>query len=301
MRHNIWEWLSPPDPWKNHNLIHGTRHSKTGTWLIQSGTYAEWKSSGPSSLLWINGKRQCFVVPICFSGTDDYCFCSGRGKECHLVRLSLNSFYLRTYTVGSSAVIEDIRALQKSGLSSLAFFYCDFREDQKRDRRGLLSSLLVQLGEQSDAYSAKLSRFYEAHGRGSQHASDDGLLDCLKDMLKQPDKSTVHIIIDALDECPTTTGTPDPREKVLNVIKELVDLKISNLRICTTSRPEVDIESFLGSLDFRSVSLEGENGQVEDIAEYVKTFVNTDSKMQGWGITLKQMVIDELSVKANGM
>ena len=56
----------------------------------------------------------------------------------------------------SSAVIEDIRALQKSGLSSLAFFYCDFREDQKRDRRGLLSSLLVQLGEQSDAYSAKL-------------------------------------------------------------------------------------------------------------------------------------------------
>ena len=203
--------------------------------------------------------------------------------------------------LGSSAVIEDIRTLQKSGLTSLAFFYYEFREDKKRDRRGLLSSLLVQLGEQSDAYSTKLSRFYEAHGRGSQNPSDKELLDCLKDMLKQPEKSTVHIIIDALDECPTTTGSPHPREKVLNVLKELVDLKISNLRICVTSRPEDDIESFLESLDFRSISLERENGQLEDIAEYVKNFVNTDSKMQGWENTLKQMVIDELSKKANGM
>ena len=203
--------------------------------------------------------------------------------------------------LGSSAVIDDIRALQKSGLASLAFFYCDFREDQKRDRRGLLLSLLVQLGEQSDVYSAKLSGFYEAHGYGSQHASDDELLGCLKDMLKQPEKSTVHIIIDALDECPTTIGSPHPREKVLNVVKELVDLKIFNLRICVTSRPEADIEFFLGSLNFRSISLEGENGQVEDIVEYVKSFVNMDSKMQGWENTHKQMVIDELSKNANGM
>ena len=203
--------------------------------------------------------------------------------------------------LGSSAVIEDIRALQKSGLSSLAFFYCDFREDQKRDRRGLLSSLLVQLGEQSDAYSAKLSGFYDAHGRGSQHASDDELLDCLKDMLKQPDKSTVHIIIDALDECPTTIGSPHPREEVLNVVKELVDLKVANLRICATSRPEADIIAVLGHLAYRSVSLEDEGGQVKDIAEYVKNFVNTDSEMREWKDADKEMVIDVLSKKANGM
>jgi hypothetical protein len=47
--------------------------------------------------------------------------------------------------LASSAIIEDIRTLQKSGLGSLAFFYCDFRDDQKKDQRGLLSSLLVQL------------------------------------------------------------------------------------------------------------------------------------------------------------
>ena len=203
--------------------------------------------------------------------------------------------------MGSSAVIDDIRALQNAGLASLAFFYFDFREDQKKDQRGILSSLLVQLGEQSDAYFAKLFTFYETHGRGSQHAGDNELLGCLKDMLNCPGQTTVHIIIDALDECPETAGLSHPREKVLNVVKELVDMKISNLRICVTSRLEADIVSILRPLAFRTVSLEDEGGQVEDIAEYVRNFVNTDSEMREWKDADKEMVIDVLSKKANGM
>ena len=168
------------------------------------------------------------------------------------------------------------------------------------NRSGVLSSLLAQLGEQSDAYSAILSDFYVAHGHGSQHASDNELLGCLNDMLKYPGQATVHIIIDALDECPTTAGLSRPREKVLELVKGLVDLQTPDLRICVTSRPESDITSILGPLAC-AVSLEGESGQVEDIAAYVKNFVNTDSKMQEWKDTDKQMVIDVLSKKANGM
>jgi hypothetical protein len=203
--------------------------------------------------------------------------------------------------LASSAIIEDIRTLQKSGLASIAFFYCDFREDQKRDQRGLLSSLLVQLGEQSDAYSSILSDFYVAHRRGSQHASDSELLDCLKDMLKLPGQATVHIIIDAIDECPMTAGLSTPREKVLEVIEELVDLQIPNLRICVTSRPEADIVPVIEPLAFRSVSLHGETGQVEDIAEYVKFVIHTSRETRKWKDTDKQLVIDELVKKADGM
>ncbi len=96
--------------------------------------------------------------------------------------------------LSSSTIIDDIRlGLQKSGLASLAFFYCDFRRGQKKDVRGLLSSLLVQLGDQSKIYSATLSDFYIAHWhrRGSQLASDDELLECLKDILKLPGHPTV--------------------------------------------------------------------------------------------------------------
>ena len=191
--------------------------------------------------------------------------------------------------------------MQKSGLASLAFFYCDFRDDQKKDRRGLLSSLLVQLCEQSDAYSVTLSDFYATHGRGSQHASDSELVGCLKDMLKLPGQATVHIIIDALDECPITTGLPSPRDKVLELVEELVDLQIPNLRICVSSRPEADIVPILEPLAFRSVSLHGEIGQVQDIAEYVKSVVHTNREMRRWKDTDKQLVTDELIKKANGM
>ena len=203
--------------------------------------------------------------------------------------------------LASSAIIEDIRALQKSGLASLAFFYCDFREDQKKDRRGLLSSLVVQLCEQSDAYAIILSNFYTAHGRGSQHASNGELMGCLKDMLKLQGQATVYTIVDALDECPITTGLPSPRDKVLGLVKELVNLQIPNLRICVTSRPEADILSALEPLVFRSVSLHGENGQAKDIAEYVRSVIHTNRDMRRWKASDKQLVIDELIKKANGM
>ena len=208
---------------------------------------------------------------------------------------------LELILLASSAIIEDIHSLRKSGLASLAFFYCDFRDNQKKGQRGLLSSLLLQLSEQSDAYSAVLSDFYVAHGRGSQLATDTELIRCLKDMLKLPGQAPVHIIIDALDECPIIMGLPPPREKVLELVQELVNLQVSNLRICVTSRLEDDIVPVLAPLAFRSVSLHDESGQAHDITEYVRSVIDKDHEMRRWKPTIKHLVIDVLTEKADGM
>ena len=159
--------------------------------------------------------------------------------------------------LSSSATIEDIRTLQKVGLASLTFFYCDFRDDQKKDRRGILSSLLVQLGEQSDVYSDIISKFFEAHRRGSQqsHPSDSELTDCLKDMLRLPGQASVYIVIDVLDECPVTTGSSFLREEISEIVEDLVNSQVPTLRICVTSRPEADILPILEPLAFCSFSL----------------------------------------------
>jgi len=187
------------------------------------------------------------------------------------------------------------------GLASLAFFYCDFREDQKRHRRGLLSSLLVQLCQQSDVYYDALSKFYLAHHDGSQHASDSELAECLKHLLTLPGQATAYIVIDALDECPITTGLPSPREEVLGLVQELVRLHIASMQICVTSRPEADIELVLNPLAFRSVSLHGEKGQVQDIEDYIKFVVSTDVNMKKWRKEDKELVIEVLTRKASGM
>ena len=232
LRRDVRHWLSPPDPWKNHNKARKTCHSGTGTWWIEGDTYVEWKYSGPSSLLWIRGKRQCFA-PVSFHRTDAY-FVSAAGAGKSVIWYDVVPIVRvhKLMLLSSSAIIEDIRALQKSGLASLAFFYCDFREDQKKDLRGLLTSLLVQLGDQSDAYFTILSDFYVAHVHGEQYAGDGELLECLKSMLRLSGQPTVHIIIDAIDECPIMTGFPSPREEVLELVEELVNLHVSNLRIC---------------------------------------------------------------------
>jgi hypothetical protein len=191
--------------------------------------------------------------------------------------------------------------MRPSGLALLAFFYCDFREDQKKSLRGLLSSLLVQLCDQSNAYCAILSDFYVAHGHGSKFASDIELLRCFKDMIEAPGQPPIYIIIDALDECPATTGLPSPRDKVLELVKDIVGSQLPNLRICVTSRPEADIGRVLDPLVFGSVSLHGESGQAQDIAEYIKFVVETDPLMRVWRASDKELVIETLKKKADGM
>ena len=54
----IRTWLSPPNPWKNYSNSRKLRQDQTGLWFINSDTLSEWKASGPSSLLWIHGKRE---------------------------------------------------------------------------------------------------------------------------------------------------------------------------------------------------------------------------------------------------
>ena len=203
--------------------------------------------------------------------------------------------------LASSSIIQDIISMQKAGLASLAFFYCDFREDQKKDLRGLLSSLLVQLSHQSDSYCDILFNFYSEHDEGSRHPSDDELARCLTDLLKLPGHASVYLIVDALDECSNTSAVRSPREKVLNLIEELIKSQFPNLRICVTSRPETDIKDVLDALTFRSFSLHDEGGQKRDIVDYVKSVISTHPKNRRWKAEHKQLVIDVLTAKADGM
>jgi len=202
--------------------------------------------------------------------------------------------------VPSSSIIEDIDSMRKLGLASLAVFYCDFREDQKKELRGLLSSLLVQLCHQSDSYSDVVSKLYLEHSNGSRQPSNNALVKCLQEILKLPEQAPVYLVIDAVDECPFTSSVSS-RDKVLKLVEELVDSQVPNFRICVTSRPETDIKAILDPLTFQSISLHDEIGQIEDIENYIKSFVNTDRIMRRWKTADKQLVIEVLTHKADGM
>jgi hypothetical protein len=200
-------------------------------------------------------------------------------------------------------------------------------------------------------------------------------------MLTLPHRRPIYLIIDALDESPDTFGIPPPREEVLQLITELVELRLRDLHICITSRPNSDIEFFFERLSSNSdvedelssdsdaenepklilhpyaenkhkiifhsdtedyeassededdtedgdgtedgddtegrddteddfgtltplrVSLHDESGQREDIMDYVRSVVYSNSEriMRGWGKEEKDLVIETLSKRADGM
>jgi len=129
------------------------------------------------------------------------------------------------------------------------------------------------------------------------------LAETLKKMVKLPDQLPIYLIIDALDESPDTSGTLSPREMVLQLVKELVDLSLLNLHICVTSRPEFDIRNVLEPLTARRVSLHDQSGQKQDIEDYVRSVVYSDSQqiMKRWKTEDKELVIRTLSERADGM
>jgi hypothetical protein len=220
----------------------------------------------------------------------------------HLVRYFL-PISGRNLFFSSSSVIQDTMAVCETGSAVMAYFYFDFKDLRKQTCHDLLLSLVSQLSSRSSPCCGILHRVYEAHEKGSRQPSDDTLKECLKQMLRLSGQRPIFIVLDALDECPDTSGLPPPRSEVLQLVKELVDLRLRGLYICATSRPEVDIRAVLEPLAFRSVSLHDEIGQKADIAEYVRGVVNSSpsTAMRRWRADDKNLVIETLTERADGM
>ena len=198
-----------------------------------------------------------------------------------------------------SSIIDDIKGKHAIGLADIAYYYFDFRESKKQDCYGLLSSLGLQLSVQSDSCSKILSKLYSDHGPVLTPTLI-ALKTCIKDMLSQPGQGPIYIIIDGLDECPNPPGARSARSKVLELIKELVDLQLSDVHLCVASRPEIDIRKALESSDALQLSLHDEPGQVADIVTYIKSFVKSNN-VPDWTEEDENLVMNTLSQKANGM
>jgi len=120
-------------------------------------------------------------------------------------------------------------------------------------------------------------------------------------MIRSSEQTPIYLVLDALDECPNTTRIPSPREKVLALVKKLVNSNLPNLHLCITSRPEIDIWTFLEPLTSNRISLHDQSGQKKDIVDYVNSVVHSDKNMRKWPEEDKNVVIDVLSVRAHGM
>ena len=204
----------------------------------------------------------------------------------------------------SSVVIRDVRTVSDSdsGSACVAYFYFDFKKDTgAQDLRALLSSLLAQLSHQSNRCLDVLHGLYRAQpGWPPEKPATHSLVECLKNMVSVS-QVPIYLVLDALDECPNDVDTPPAREEVLALVKDLVELRLPNLRICITSCPESDIRNALEPLTTQQLSLDNESGHKQDIIDYVTFVVRSDQMMQRWGNDDRDVAIEKLTEKADGM
>jgi hypothetical protein len=191
--------------------------------------------------------------------------------------------------------------MHATGLATMAYYYFDFRDANKQDCYGLLSSLISQLSAESDSCFNILSQLYSDSTHGIRKPDIDALKICMTDMLSLPGQAPIYITVDALDECPNFSGTPSAREEVLDLIEELVNLNLPNVHLCVASRPEIDIRMVLEPLTSLRISLHDESGQKEDIIAYINSVVRSDRRMRRWREEDQNLVIDALSQNADGM
>jgi hypothetical protein len=198
-----------------------------------------------------------------------------------------------------AAIIQEVKAMTQADTGSIlvAYFHCDFRDSAKQDVHDVLTSLLTQLCAESDTFSQILLDLYLKN----QQPDDDALAQCLRLMLQLPGQLPVYLIIDAIDECPNITSIVSARDRVLELIEELVRLHLTNLRICYTSRPEADIQASLRSLAPHTVSIPEESERKKDMANYLKSVVRSDQNMRKWRAEDKRLLIDTVSTRAEGM
>ena len=300
IQQDLYRWLSPPDSSINHNIARKAHYKGTASWFFQGGVFNKWRSS--PSLLWIHGKRMLLATPLSLPDPSKiFIFAAGSGKSVLWLVASLLLLKWLAEVIISSGIIEDIMALREAGSTYLAYFYCDFRDEEKQSCRHLALSTLSQLAAQSDLFCDILSCLHLAHDDGRRKPSDGALIQCLKEMLSPPTQGPVYLIIDALDECPNNSGLPTAREEVLDLIQDLVNLHLPNVRICVTSRPEVDIRTSLESLTSLCISLHNQSGQTKDIMDYVSSVVRSDKMMQRWREEDRSLVVKALSERADGM
>jgi len=191
--------------------------------------------------------------------------------------------------------------MRAAAMATMAYYYFDFRDIKKQNRYGLLTSLLSQLSAQLDSYHDVLSKLCSDNADRTQKPTSRALAECMKEMLSLPGQGQIYLVVDGIDECPNVLGIPSAREEVLDLIKELVDLKLPNVHICVASRPEIDIRAVLEPLTSLQVSVHDEKGQKEDIIKYIKSVVHSDKGMRKWKKVDQELVIDMLSEQADGM
>lgn len=189
-----------------------------------------------------------------------------------------------------AAIISYLRnAFPKSNIS-LAFIYCNYKEQDEQTIIGLVASLLRQVVERCESIPNEVQELYTFH---VARATRPVLTDYSKLLgLIAARFSTVFIVVDALDESNESDGTRS------GLIREILKLPPNSQLLCT-SRHIPDIEQqFEGSacLEVRASD--------RDVEKYLVERIEQSARLKRHAIadpSLVEAITSNVVAKVDGM
>jgi hypothetical protein len=249
--HIIADWLSTTDFPAQQSDFIARREVGTGQWFLDSPEFTKWLCTPKETLF-------CPGIP-------------GAGK-----------------TMMAAITIDHLMTIQSNSIG-LAYIFCNYKAQAEQNITSLLAAILKQLVQARPSITEPVSRLYEQHSTRRTRPSLEEICNTLQIVLKN--FSSVHIIIDALDECSDQDGT---RRRLLAKLRDL--RQEADLRLMFTSRFIPDIES-----EFRSVPMLEVRASDADVTRFVRgqmdrlpKCVRRDHKLQGF-------VEDKIVEAADGM
>ena len=176
--------------------------------------------------------------------------------------------------------------------SPVAYYFFDFGSHAKRTALGCISSIALQLCEQSSTLHKSAISLYEQYPGGCYDVT--ALSKAIGCMLRDSTKS--FIIIDALDEC---LQEDDERGQVLSCL-EHIHATAHTSRCLVSSRVEPDIRSALDDLGATNVQMLSVDID-KDIKAYVQSRLVKDKGLSKWNQRVKDEIEVKVLLKSKGM
>ena len=177
-------------------------------------------------------------------------------------------------TMISSFLVQELAHLAEQSLQmTLAYYFCDDKDDKRRTATAILRGLLLQLLRQRPVLFKHIQPGFDM-SRDTLFTNFHSLWRVFVSVVQDPEADDVYCLIDALDEC-----EKESRQLFLTSLTSFFDLQqniTTSVKFIVTSRRENDIEEELLSADNPYVQdLHIDKGNVNrDLYKFINVKVN---------------------------
>ena len=241
----------------------GNRVDGTCEWILTQDSYTSWLIEDRLQLLWLSGAP-------------------GIGK-----------------TMISSFLVEELaRLAERSSQITLAYYFCDDKDEKRKTATDILRGLLLQLLRQRPILFKYIQPDFDM-SRDSLFTNFHALWRVFDGIMKDPEVGEVYCLIDALDECEKKS-----RQLFLTNFTKLFrsrDGKKTAAKFIVTSRRENDIEKSLYTTSPAIRNLQVDSGRVNnDLSKFINIKIDELSTTNEYQPGQKNMIKRALTEKAGG-